>query len=63
MSEEKFNSKMLGQQIRHHRKMAGLTLAALGEKINRPASYLSQLENGHLEPKLKVLSDLAKAFN
>ena len=63
MSEEKFNSKMLGQQIRHHRKTAGLTLAALGEKINRPASYLSQLENGHLEPKLKVLSDLAKAFN
>ena len=63
MSEEEFNTKVLGQQVRHHRKEAGLTLVALGELINRPASYLSQLENGHIEPKLKVLSDLANALN
>ena len=63
MSEEEFNTKVLGQQVRHHRKKAGLTLVALGELINRPASYLSQLENGHIEPKLKVLSDLANALN
>lgn len=63
VSNEKFDLKMMGHQIRHHRKAQGLTLIALGKTINRPASYLSQLENGHLEPKLGVLANLASALN
>lgn len=41
-----------GRRLRHHRKRAGLTLQQLGEKVSRPAPYLSMLENGRREPQL-----------
>ncbi|MCE2532504.1 MAG: ImmA/IrrE family metallo-endopeptidase [Acidimicrobiia bacterium] len=53
---------VLGQRIRHERRRKGLTLAELGELVGRPAPYLSQLENGRIEPRLSLLGDLARAL-
>jgi XRE family transcriptional regulator, fatty acid utilization regulator len=54
---------MFGQRLRHVRRQAGTTLEALGEAIGRSPSYLSQLENGHREPKLSTIGQLAAALN
>jgi predicted transcriptional regulator/DNA-binding XRE family transcriptional regulator len=53
---------MFGQQLKHFRRMRGMTLHELGDKVGRPASYLSQLENGRREPRLSTVSDLAAAM-
>ncbi|HET9071744.1 MAG TPA: helix-turn-helix domain-containing protein [Acidimicrobiales bacterium] len=53
---------MFGQRLRHLRKAAGLTLDELGTRVDRPASYLSQLENGHREPRLTTVGQLAAAL-
>ncbi len=57
-----FDPVVLGHRLRHLRRDAGLTLAVLGERIGRPASYLSQVENGRIEPRLGVLGELAEAL-
>lgn len=51
-----------GRRLRHHRKRAGLTLQQLGDMVERPAPYLSMLENGRREPKLSHIADLAQAL-
>jgi transcriptional regulator with XRE-family HTH domain/predicted transcriptional regulator len=53
---------MFGQRLRHHRRQAGLTLDALGQAVGKPASYLSQLENGHREPRISTVHELAAAL-
>ncbi|MDA8046541.1 MAG: XRE family transcriptional regulator [Actinomycetota bacterium] len=53
---------VFGQRLRHLRRQAGLTLDALGQALGRPASYLSQLENGHREPRLSTVNALAGAL-
>lgn len=53
---------MLGRRIRHYRKDAAITLEALAEKVNKPTSYLSQLENGHVEARVGLLGQLAEAL-
>ncbi|MEO2155746.1 MAG: helix-turn-helix transcriptional regulator, partial [Acidimicrobiales bacterium] len=58
-----FDRIVLGHRLRHLRRGAGLTLSELGARIGRPASYLSQVENGRIEPKLGVLGDLATALD
>ena len=57
-----YDPVVLGHRLRHQRRTAGLTLAGLGDLIGRPASYLSQVENGRIEPKLGVLARLASAL-
>lgn len=54
--------RVLGQRLRHFRRQADLTLDALGQRVGRPASYLSQLENGHREPRLSTVNELAAAL-
>ena len=54
---------VLGRRLRHARREKGLTLAALSEMTGRPASYLSRLENGRIEPRLGVLGELADALD
>src|SRR5579884_2100856 len=39
-----------------------MTLDALGAKVGSSASYLSQLENGHREPRLSTVNQLAAAL-
>ncbi len=54
---------VLGRRLRHARRSRGLTLADLAERTGRPPAYLSRLENGRVEPRLGVLSDLAEALD
>ena len=54
---------VLGRRLRHARRSRGLTLAELAERTGRPSAYLSRLENGRIEPRLGVLSDLAEALD
>jgi predicted transcriptional regulator/transcriptional regulator with XRE-family HTH domain len=54
--------RVFGQRLRHVRRERDLTLDALGQRVGRPASYLSQVENGHREPRLSVINDLASAL-
>jgi len=60
--DDQVDTLMFGQRLRHQRRRRGLTLAELGARIGRPAPYLSQLENGHTEPKLRLLGELAGAL-
>ena len=53
---------VFGQRLRHLRRRAGLTLEALGARVGSSASYLSQLENGHREPRLSTVNQLAQAL-
>ena len=62
MSSETLDPLVFGHRLRHMRKQAGLTLEALGQRVGRPPSYLSQLENGHREPRLSTVSQLASAL-
>lgn len=54
---------VFGQRLRHLRREAGLTLAELGARVGKPAPVLSQLENGHVEPRLSLINDLAAALD
>lgn len=53
---------VFGQRLRHLRRRRKLTLSDLGALVGRQASYLSQLENGHREPRLSMVNELAKAL-
>ncbi len=53
---------VFGQRLRHHRRHRRLTLEQLGASVGRPSSYLSQLENGHREPRLSTINELAAAL-
>ena len=53
---------VLGRRIRHLRTTRGLTLDELGAAIGRAASQVSMIENGHREPKLSLLSQIAAAL-
>jgi len=52
-----------GQRLRHLRRMRGLTLTDLGERIDRAPSVLSLIENGRREPKLSMIEQLAAALS
>lgn len=54
---------ILGRRLRHHRKARSLTLDQLGEKVGKPAPYLSLLENGKKEPRINLLLELASALD
>ena len=53
---------VFGRRLRHLRRAQGLTLAQLGERVDRSAPYLSQLENGRREPTLSLVGALAGAL-
>ncbi len=53
---------VLGKRVRYHRRKAGLTLDALSAAVGRPASYLSQLENGLNDPRASLVESLAEAL-
>src|SRR5258708_14371455 len=52
-----------GQRLRHLRRMRGLTLTELGERVDRAPSALSLIENGRREPKLSLIEQLAAALS
>ncbi|GAA4724776.1 hypothetical protein GCM10023216_13600 [Isoptericola chiayiensis] len=53
----------LGRRIRHARTARGLTLGALGERVEAAPSLLSLIENGRREPRLSLLRALAAALD
>lgn len=53
---------VLGHRIRFARRQAGQTLADLSAVVGRPVPYLSQLENGKVEPKLGLIAEVADAL-
>ncbi len=53
---------VFGHRVRHYRKLRGLTLEELGGRVDKPAPYLSLLENGKREPRLGLINDLATAL-
>jgi transcriptional regulator with XRE-family HTH domain len=59
---ETLDPLVFGHRLRHLRREAGLTLDALSRAVGRPTSYLSQLENGHREPRLSTVNQLAAAL-
>ncbi|MHB1535271.1 MAG: helix-turn-helix domain-containing protein [Acidimicrobiales bacterium] len=62
MSAEIFDPLVFGQRLRFARRQAGMTLGQLSRAVGRPPSYLSQLENGHREPRLSTVNQLAGAL-
>ena len=63
MPENERKFPYLGEHVRHRRKELSMTLGDLGKKANKTAPYLSQLENGHIEPKLDTIATLASALH
>ena len=58
-----FDPAVFGHRLRHHRRARGLTLDDLGVLLDRPAPYLSLLENGKREPKLSQIDAIARALD
>jgi len=56
-------SRTLGADIRALRKTRGLTLADLGETLNRSVGWLSQVERDLSVPSVSDLRQLAKALD
>ncbi len=57
------DSLVFGQRLRYFRKRNSYTLTELGKLINRPAPYLSQLENGNSEPRVSLVGELASVLD
>ncbi|WP_369826246.1 helix-turn-helix domain-containing protein [Cellulomonas sp. PSBB021] len=53
---------VLGRRIRHLRTQRGMTLEDLGSAVGRAPSQVSMLENGHREPRLSLLGQIAEAL-
>ncbi|MGA7281820.1 MAG: XRE family transcriptional regulator, partial [Acidimicrobiia bacterium] len=54
---------VLGRRLRFYRKERGLTLDELGALVDKPAPYLSLLENGKKEPRLNLIMEIAAALD
>ncbi len=57
-----FDPVTFGHRVRHFRRLKGLTLDQLGGLVDRPAPFLSLVENGKKEPRLSQISALATAL-
>ena len=53
---------VLGRRIRHLRTGRNMTLDDLGAAVGRAPSQVSMIENGHREPKLSLLAQVAGAL-
>lgn len=50
----------LGQRLRHFRQQAGLTQEALARSAQLTSKFVSQIENGHVNPSIGVLERLVQ---
>jgi len=58
-----YDPLVFGQRLRHVRRRRNLTLEQLGTKVDKPAPYLSMVENGKREPKLGLIGRIAEALD
>lgn len=61
--ERRTLEQAIGLQIRHHRKLMGLTVAELASAATVSTGMLSKIENGQISPSLTTLQTLASALN
>lgn len=54
--------RLVGRRIRHERRARRMTLADLAAAVGSSPSHLSQIENGHRQPTLRMLAALGAAF-
>ncbi len=60
---DELDLNVLGHRIRHFRKQSKQTLSDLSEAVGKPVPYLSQLENGRIEPKIGLLRAISEELN
>ena len=60
--DQSFDGEALGKQLRIEREAAGLSLAALGEKVKATKGYLSRLESGKTKPSAQMLERIANTL-
>jgi len=54
--------RQVGALVRHHRELAGLTQAELGDKIGKALESIGRIERGEVAPSLMTLDELATAL-
>jgi XRE family transcriptional regulator, fatty acid utilization regulator len=60
--EEPADRLVFGQRIKHLRRSRKLTLEQLGQRLGRPASFLSMVENGKRRVRPEMVTALAAAL-
>ena len=55
--------QLLGVNVRHHRKLKGMSQEALAAEAGMERSYVSDLERGTRNPSVTALGRLAKALD
>jgi len=65
MVEERlwFDPLVFGKRLRHYRRVRGLTLQQLGDRVGKQASLLSMLEGGKREPRQALVEQLAQVLD
>lgn len=65
MAEERFwfDPLVFGTRLRHYRRVRGLTLQQLGDRVGKQASFLSMLESGKREPRQVLVEQMAQALD
>lgn len=58
-----FDPLVFGKRLRHYRRVRGLTLQQLGDRVGKQASLLSMLEGGKREPRPALVEQLAQALD
>ena len=54
--------KLLGERVRHYRKLKGMTQEQLAHETEMERSYVSDLERGTRNPSVRALGRLAEAL-
>lgn len=54
--------QLLGANVRHHRKLKGMSQEELGLEAGMERSYVSDLERGTRNPSVRALGRLADAL-
>lgn len=55
--------QLLGRNVRHYRKLAGMTQEQLALEVGMERSYISDLERGTRNPSVRALGRLADALS
>ena len=59
----KFDAEGMGKKIKHYREQLGMTLADLASAIDYPMGWIGFLEDGVIDLKMSVITDIANALN
>ena len=54
--------QLLGERVRHYRKLKGMTQEQLAHEAEMERSYVSDLERGTRNPSVRALGRLAEAL-